>query len=93
MTKVSMIGTMTCLEGEADEMEAILVDMAEAARQEPGVEIYSESKEHIAGFYIVNAEDLDAALLWAGRVSACVGRPIEVQPFAGTGRVADQFSG
>lgn len=54
---------------------------------------FVESKEHIAGFYIINADDLDAALAWAGRVSACVGRPIEVQPFAGTGRVVDQFPG
>ena len=54
---------------------------------------FVESKEHIAGFYIINADDLDAALGWAGRVSACVGWPIEVQPFAGTGRVVDQFPG
>ena len=54
---------------------------------------FVESKEHIAGFYIINADDLDAALAWAGRVSACVGRAIEVQPFAGTGRVADQLPG
>jgi hypothetical protein len=54
---------------------------------------FVESKEHIAGFYIINADDLDAALEWAGRVSDCVGRPIEVQPFAGTGRVADQVPG
>ena len=54
---------------------------------------FVESKEHIAGFYIINTDDLDAALAWAGRVSACVGRPIEVQPFAGTGRVADQLPG
>ena len=54
---------------------------------------FVESKEHIAGFYIINADDLDAALEWAGRVSGCVGRPIEVQPFAGTGRVADQLPG
>ena len=54
---------------------------------------FVESKEHIAGFYIINADDLDAALAWAGRVSACVGRPIEVQPFAGTGRVVDQLPG
>jgi hypothetical protein len=54
---------------------------------------FVESKEHIAGFYIINADDLDAALGWAGRVSACVGRPIEVQPFAGTGRLADQLPG
>jgi hypothetical protein len=54
---------------------------------------FVESKEHIAGFYIINADDLDAALDWAGRVSGCVGRPIEVQPLAGTGRVADQLPG
>lgn len=54
---------------------------------------FVESKEHIAGFYIINADDLDAALDWAGRVSGCIGRPIEVQPFAGTGRVADQLPG
>lgn len=54
---------------------------------------FVESKEHIAGFYIINADDLDAALDWAGRVSGCIGRPIEVQPFAGTGRVADQLHG
>ena len=54
---------------------------------------FVESKEHIAGFYIINADDLDAALFWAGRVSGCLGRPIEVQPFAGTGRVADQLPG
>ena len=54
---------------------------------------FVESKEHIAGFYIINADDLDAALAWAGKVSGCVGHPIEVQPFAGTGRVADQLPG
>lgn len=53
---------------------------------------FVESKEHVSGFYIINADDLDAALAWAGRVSDCIGRPIEVQPFAGTGRVADQFA-
>ncbi len=52
---------------------------------------FVESKEHLAGFYIINADDLDSALAWAARVSECVGRRIEVWPFAGTGRVADQF--
>ena len=28
---------------------------------------FVEAKEHIAGFYIINADDLDAALAWAGR--------------------------
>jgi len=54
---------------------------------------FVESKEHISGFYIINADDLDAALGWAGKVSDCIGRPIEVRPFAATGRLADQFPG
>jgi hypothetical protein len=52
---------------------------------------FAEAKEHIAGFYIIDAEDLDAALAWAGRVSECINRPIEVYPFAATGRAADQM--
>ena len=53
---------------------------------------YAESKEHIAGFYVIDAADLDEALDWAGQVTDCIGMPIEVRPFAATGRMADQFS-
>jgi hypothetical protein len=42
---------------------------------------FAEAKEHLGGFYIVDAADLDAALAWAEKTSACVGRPIEVRPF------------
>jgi hypothetical protein len=42
---------------------------------------FVESKEHLAGFYIVEADDLDGALGWAARTSAITGRPIEVRPF------------
>jgi hypothetical protein len=44
---------------------------------------YLESKEHVGGFYIIAADDLDAALAWAGRVTAIIGAAIEVRPFAG----------
>ena len=54
---------------------------------------FAESKEHIAGFYVIEAEDLDEALGWAEKVSTAIGRPIEVRPFRATGRVADQMSG
>ncbi len=54
---------------------------------------FAESKEHLAGFYVINADDLDEALAWANKVSAAIGRPIEVRPFRATGRVADQVSG
>ena len=41
MSKVSMMGTITCQDGKVDEMAAVLAQMVEAAREEPGVEIYS----------------------------------------------------
>jgi len=44
---------------------------------------FAESKEHLAGFYMIDEEDLDAALGWATKVSEAIGRPIEVRPFAG----------
>jgi hypothetical protein len=43
---------------------------------------FAESKEHLGGFYIIEAEDLDAALSWAAKTSDCVNTPIEVRPFA-----------
>ncbi len=42
---------------------------------------FAESKEHLGGFYIIEAEDLDAALVWASKTSAAVSHPIEVRPF------------
>jgi quinol monooxygenase YgiN len=41
MSKVSVMGTLTCQDGKAEEMEEVLTAMVEAARGEPGVEIYS----------------------------------------------------
>jgi hypothetical protein len=50
---------------------------------------FIEAKEHIAGFYIINADDLDAALAWAGKVVKVLNHPIEVRPFNMTGYVKD----
>jgi hypothetical protein len=44
---------------------------------------FVEAKEHLGGFYIIQAEDLDAALAWASRVTDAIKAPIEVRPFAG----------
>lgn len=41
MSKVTMMGTIRCQDGKAEEMEAVLAAMVEAAGTEPGVEIYS----------------------------------------------------
>jgi hypothetical protein len=43
---------------------------------------FAESREHLGGFYIVNADDLDAALALASKVTRVIGAPIEVRPFA-----------
>jgi hypothetical protein len=42
---------------------------------------YAETKEHLAGFWVINAADLDEALEWARLTAAAQQRPIEVRPF------------
>jgi hypothetical protein len=45
---------------------------------------YAEGKEHIGGFTIIKAPDLDQALEWARRYARAVALlPIEVRPFQG----------
>ena len=48
---------------------------------------FVEAKEQIAGFYIIEAEDLDAALAWGRKVVDAIQHPIEIRPFRATGRV------
>ena len=47
---------------------------------------YAEAKEHIGGFYIIEAPDLDAALDWARKVVEAIEAPIEVRPFSDASR-------
>jgi hypothetical protein len=51
---------------------------------------FIEGKEHVGGFYVIEAADLDAALAWARKLTEAlsievggsrVGLPIEVRPF------------
>lgn len=42
---------------------------------------YIEGKEHIGGFTIITATDLDAALEWGSKLAAATTLPIEVRPF------------
>src|SRR3984957_5777582 len=44
---------------------------------------YAETKEHLAGFWIINAADLDEALTWAKLATVAEQLPIEVRPFFG----------
>ena len=42
---------------------------------------YIEGKEHIGGFTIIKAPDLDAALEWGRKTAHATTLPIEVRPF------------
>jgi hypothetical protein len=50
---------------------------------------FAEAKEHVGGFTVVKAPDLDAALEWARKLARALtldrraGLPIEVRPFQG----------
>jgi hypothetical protein len=46
---------------------------------------YVEAKEHVGGFTIVEAEDLDAALAWGREVARATTLPVEVRPVANPG--------
>ncbi|MEV6397875.1 YciI family protein [Streptomyces sp. NPDC051907] len=41
---------------------------------------YVEGKEHIGGFTVIQAEDLDAALEWGRKLARAITLPIEVRP-------------
>ena len=41
---------------------------------------YIEGKEHIGGFTVIQAHDLDAALEWGRKLARAITLPIEVRP-------------
>ncbi|MGH8915007.1 MAG: YciI family protein [Acidimicrobiia bacterium] len=42
---------------------------------------FAETKEQIGGFWIIEVDDLDAALEWAGKAARACRNPVEVRPF------------
>ena len=46
---------------------------------------FAEAKEHLGGFTIVSAPDLDAALNWASGLARATTLPVEVRPFQDDG--------
>jgi hypothetical protein len=44
---------------------------------------FAESKEHVGGFTIIEAPDLDAALEWGTKIARASTLPVEVRPFHG----------
>jgi hypothetical protein len=41
---------------------------------------FAEGKEHIGGFWVIRADDLDEALAWAGKATRACFAPVEVRP-------------
>lgn len=44
---------------------------------------FAETKEQLGGFWVIQCDDLDQALVWAEKCALACGEPIEVRPFAG----------
>ena len=42
---------------------------------------FAEGKEHVGGFWVIKAPDLDAALSWAAKATVACRAPVEVRPF------------
>ena len=75
------------------------VKEAKSLRAQPGGKVlvtdgpYLETKEHIAGFWVLEVADLEAALAWGRKAAIACRAPVEVRPFfpprpykAGAGR-------
>ena len=46
---------------------------------------FVEAREHVGGFTLIEAEDLDAALEWGRRMARATTLPVEVRPVADEG--------
>jgi hypothetical protein len=42
---------------------------------------FAEGKEHLGGFWVIEAKDLDEALAWAKRATVACRGAVEVRPF------------
>lgn len=44
---------------------------------------FTEGKEHVGGYWVIEAADLDAALEWARKATVACRGAVEVRPFQG----------
>ena len=63
-------------------------DIATVVREDNGQILttdgpFIEGKEHIGGFWVITAKDLDEALAWAKRATVACRGAVEVRPFQG----------
>ena len=63
------------------------VSNAKSLRVQPGGKVlitdgpYLETKEHVGGFWVLEAADLDEALAWGRKAAVACRAPVEVRPF------------
>jgi hypothetical protein len=63
------------------------VNMAVSVRKRPDGQLlvtdgpYLETKEHIGGFWVLEAASLDEALAWGRKAAIACRAPVEVRPF------------
>ncbi|HVJ68840.1 MAG TPA: YciI family protein [Caulifigura sp.] len=63
------------------------ISRAKALRAQPGGKVlvtdgpYIETKEHLGGFWVLEAADLDEALEWGRKAVIACRAPVEVRPF------------
>ena len=60
---------------------------AKSLRAQPGGKVlitdgpYLETKEHMGGFWVLEAADMDEALAWGRKAAVACRAPVEVRPF------------
>jgi hypothetical protein len=64
-----------------------LASSAKSLRAQPNGEVlitdgpYLEAKEHVGGFWVLEAASLDEALAWGRKAAVACRAPVEVRPF------------
>src|SRR6476646_10152948 len=72
------------LEPIMKDIEAVDAEMRAAGAWVITGGLFAEGKEHVGGFWIISAPDLDAALGWARKAAAACRLPVEVRPMVDT---------
>lgn len=80
MSKVSVIGSLTCLDGKAEEMEEVLAAMVDTARDEPGVEIYSYHRGEANTFWFFALMADESAMQQHGQSNAMKAAMLGIGP-------------
>ncbi len=73
-------GELVGAEGLAVPEQARVVRAGKGGAPEVTDGPFAEAKEHLGGFWVVKAPDLDAALDWARQATVACQGPVEVRP-------------